>query len=124
MGVRPATVARGQATVEVALLLPLVVLLMALAAQLVLLVRDELHLLHAARASVRAAVVDPRPAAVEAALERADLDLDGLEVEVGGSHTPGELVIVEVWARPTRVPLVGAVVSRVVLHERVVAMVE
>jgi hypothetical protein len=110
--------------VELALLLPLVLLLVALAAQLVLLVRDELHLLHAARISARAAVVDPQPAAVRAALDRAGVDREGLDVSIRGSSDPGELVVVEVRARPTRAPLVGVVVSHVVLEERIVAMVE
>jgi hypothetical protein len=45
-------------------------------------------------------------------------------VSIGGSSDPGELVVVEVRARPSRAPLVGVFVSHVVLHERVVAMVE
>lgn len=105
-------------------MLPVVVVLLALVAQMVLLVRDELHLLHAARVASRAAVVDPRPSAVSAALEEAGVQRDGLEVRVSGSQRPGELVVVELRRRPTRVPLVGVVVSRLELRERLAAMVE
>ncbi len=105
-------------------MLPVVVVLVALVAQMVLLVRDELHLLHAARTASRAAVIDPRPSAVRAALTEAGLQRGRLEVRVSGSQQPGQLVVVELRTRPTRVPLVGLVVSRMVLRERMTAMVE
>ena len=49
---------RGQATVEAALVLPLVALLLLAVVQIGLLVRTELLVTHAAREAVRAAAVD------------------------------------------------------------------
>jgi hypothetical protein len=107
-----------------AMMIPVVALMLAVTAQVVLLLRDEMHLLHATRVAARAAVVDPEVGSVRGVLDDAGLARRGLEVKLSGSRRPGELVVVEVSAPPTRVPLVGAFVSRMELRERVVAMVE
>jgi len=78
---------RGQATVEFAFLLPLVILAVLAVIQVGLVVRDQLGVVHAAREAARAASVDPDPGrAVRAAhrtLPGADVDI-GARPKVGG----------------------------------------
>ena len=52
---------RGQATVEFAFVLPLVVLALLAVVQVGVVVRDQLGVVHAAREAARAASVDPDP---------------------------------------------------------------
>ncbi|HEX2038871.1 MAG TPA: TadE/TadG family type IV pilus assembly protein [Acidimicrobiales bacterium] len=73
----------GQASVEVALVLPLLVGLLVLLAQAGLVVKDYVLVAHAAREAARAAVVDPRPASAEqAARDASGLVRDRLEVRL------------------------------------------
>lgn len=103
----------GQATVEVALLTPLVALLLLAVVQVGLVVRDQVLVTHAAREAARAAAVDPRPeAAREGAEAAARLDPDRLSVELSGSTEPGgRLTVVVAYRSPTVVPLAGALVA-------------
>ncbi|MDP9224482.1 MAG: pilus assembly protein [Actinomycetota bacterium] len=64
---------RGQATVELALCLPLVALLAGLLVQVGVLVSDQTRLWQGAREAARAAVVDPDPGQITAAAERSGL---------------------------------------------------
>lgn len=122
----PARTARGQATVEVALVLPLLALLALLVVQVGVLARDRVAVTHAARAGARAAAVDPSPREVRAAVVRAThLDADRIEVTVSGAAGPGSLVTVHVTYRdPTDVALVGPLVPDVSLEETLVARLE
>jgi len=103
----------GQATVELALLLPVVLLLLLAVLQLGLLARDVVLVTHASREAARAAATDPRPAAArEAARASGGLDPRRLDVEVTGRAEPGSRVRVEVTYRaPTSVPLVGSLLA-------------
>ncbi len=104
---------RGQASVELALLLPVVLLLVLAVLQVGLLARDVVLVTHASREAVRAAATDPRPqAAGEAAAASSGLDADRLDVTVTGRGAPGERVRVEVVYRATTsVPLIGRLVG-------------
>ena len=104
---------RGQASVELALLLPIVVLLLLAVLQVGLLARDVVLVTHAAREAARAAATDPdATAAQEAAAGSAGLRRDRISVEVRGRGEPGSRVSVTVTYRaPTAVPLVGALVG-------------
>lgn len=106
---------RGQASVELALILPLVVLLLLVLVEVGLVVRDQVLVTHAAREAARAAAVeDGRSVAEEAAKGAGPLDPDRLEVHVSGRGGPGSKVTVEiVYPRPTRVPLIGQLVGRI-----------
>jgi Flp pilus assembly protein TadG len=73
---------RGQATVELALALPVVVLLMLGLLQVVVVARDHLAVWHAARVGVRAGAVSTTPAAEATAASRAATTLEALEVSV------------------------------------------
>jgi Flp pilus assembly protein TadG len=99
----------GQATVEVALLLPLVATMLLGVVQVGLVVRDQVLVTHAAREAARAAAVDPREAVARGAAEAgARLDPLRLDVELAGSTVPGGRLTVTVRYRSsTTVPLVG-----------------
>ncbi len=109
---------RGQATLELALCLPLVAFVLAAVTETGLLVGDQVRLWHAAREAAREAVVDPDPDAARRAVERAGLD--GAEVSVaprGTARSAGEPLIVRLSLRPGgRTPLVGMLFSSVELH--------
>jgi Flp pilus assembly protein TadG len=101
----------GQASVELALLLPVVVLLLLAALQVGLLARDVVLVTHAAREAARAAATDPRAnVARAAALASSGLDPARVEVTVAITETGAtdRRVRVEVAYRvPTSVPIVG-----------------
>ena len=97
---------KGQATVELALVTPLIVLLLLAIVQVALVARDQILVVHAARASARAAAVEPsRETALAAARQAADLDASRLMVSL---ERRGDRVIAAVtYSAPTAVPLVG-----------------
>jgi Flp pilus assembly protein TadG len=103
----------GQASVELALLLPVVVLLLLAVLQVGLLARDVVLVTHASREAARAAATDPDPAAARlAASASGGLDPDRLTVTVEGRAGAGSRVRVEVTYRAeTSVPLIGALVG-------------
>jgi Flp pilus assembly protein TadG len=121
-GARPARPAAGQATVELALVLPLVVLLLLALVQTGLVVRDQVLTVHAAREAAREASVGADMRRVRAAATEV---LDRARVEVGPRGRVGEPVEVRVRYRAeTDVPLVGAVFPDVDLEARVVMRAE
>ena len=103
----------GQATVELALLLPLLVLLLLVILQIGLVGRDILLVTHASREAARAAATDPDPgAALAAARASGGLDPDRMTVRVTGRRTTGSRVEVTVSYRAaTDVPLIGALIG-------------
>jgi hypothetical protein len=113
---------RGQATVELALALPVIGILGLLLVEGALVARDQLAVVHAAREAVRAASVDPDPAA---AAEAARLVLPGAAVELGRRPPPGRPVVVTVtYTSPTDLPLVGPLLPDPRLSARAVMRVE
>ncbi len=100
---------RGQTTVELALALPFVVLLIMVLAQVGLVLRDQQMAVHAAREGARAAAVSGDSGAAEqAAVAATGLDRDRLDVSVTGREGEGSRVRVTVRYRsPTELPLVG-----------------
>jgi hypothetical protein len=115
---------RGQASVELALVLPVVVLLLLLAVQAGLLARDRVLGVHAARAAARAVVVDPREAAARAALQHQGGAAAQATVQLQGDRRPGGFVTVVVTLAPTRLPIVGRVLGGFEVRERLVVLVE
>jgi Flp pilus assembly protein TadG len=117
---------RGQATVELALVLPLVVLLLLALVQVAVVTRDQVLVAHAAREAVRAAAVDPDVEAARRAAEQAGpLAPDRLGVEVTGRDGVGSRVRVVVrYTVPTRLPLVGRAVDDVTLTASATMRVE
>ena len=102
---------RGQATVEFAIALPLVAVLVLGIVQLVVVARDQLGVDLAAREGARAAAVaaDPRRAAIGAA--RAAVGLDGLDVTV--TEAGGRVTVTVRYRSATEVPIVGLLVGDV-----------
>lgn len=116
----------GQSVVELALVLPVLMVLCLVVLQVGLVVHQHLMVTHAAREAARTAAVDERPgAARQAALDGSDLDENRLAVEVTGRGDAGSRVRVEVRYRaPTDVPLVGPLVGDVGLRAAVTMRVE
>ncbi len=117
---------RGQGTVELAVLLPVVLVLALAVVQVGLVVHAQLQTAHAAREAARVvAVTGDVGAAREAAARAASLDPDRLDVDVDGEIVRGGIVTVTVRYRaPTDVVLVGAAAGDVALEARASMLVE
>lgn len=114
----------GQATVELALVLPLVCLLFLALVQVGVVVYTQLVVVHAAREGVRAAAVDPNPAAPAAAVY-GGAPLDPLRTGVIASDAGGGRVRVQVRHElATDVPLIGALIGDIDLSASAVMRVE
>ena len=95
----------GQATVELALVLPVVVMLLMAVFQVAVLARDQVLAVQAARAAVREAAVAAGPARMRGAAHDV---LAGARVEMTSRGAIGEPVVVEVRYRArTSLPLIG-----------------
>lgn len=95
---------------ELALLLPVVVLLLLAVLQVGLLARDAVLVTHAAREAARAAAVDPTSAAARrAAAEAGGLDPDRLHVELAVHDR--QVTVAVTYRAPTEVPLVGRLLA-------------
>jgi Flp pilus assembly protein TadG len=116
----------GQASVELALVLPLVFILLLGIVQLGLLVRDQILVVHAAREAAREAAVDPAAdAASRAAAASSTLDGARLTVTTSGRGATGSRVRVEVAYRaPTGVPIIGAALGDLTLRASATMRVE
>mgnify|MGYP006273616343 CR=1 FL=1 len=102
---------RGQATVELALILPVLLLVVLAGVQVAIIIRGQIAVIHAAHAGARAAALaaDANAAAVAAA--QSAVALGPLDVR---SSTTSRAVRVDVSARvPTEVPLVGLLLGDV-----------
>ena len=118
---------RGQSTVEFAMILPLVALVLLLLVQAGLVVRDQLLVSHAAREAARAAAVsenDRAGAALEAARQSGPLERDRLSgtVAMGGGGTAVRVVIT--YRSPTELAVIGPLVPAITLSSSVVMRVE
>ena len=116
----------GQATVELALVLPLLAMMVLALLQVALVARDAVALAHATRAAARVAIVDPTETAVtSAAVGAVHLDARRLAVDVTGPEGPDRIVKVTVRYRsPTAVPIVGRLLGDVALADELIAMAE
>lgn len=102
---------RGQATVEFALALPLVAVLVLGIVQLVVVARDQLAVELAAREAARAAVVAASPGPAARAAAQASVGLTPLDVAVVES---ADRITVTVRHRTTTdVPLIGLAIGDV-----------
>ena len=117
---------RGQATVELALVLPLVVLFALVTLQLGILAKDLVLVHHAAREGARAAAVEPTGGVARAAVVgSSSLDSSRLSVSLAGGMARGSQTTATVTYRaPTSVPLIGALIPDVTLQASVTMRVE
>lgn len=117
---------RGQATVELALCLPVLVLVVAALVELGLLAGDRVRLWHAAREAARVGAVDPDVQHMIDAAERAGLH--PIEVAVTpetSGRRPGESLTVSVAYSPEgHIPLLGAVLAANEMKARATMRIE
>lgn len=112
----------GQATVEFALVLPLVFALLLLLVQIGLVGRDELLVVHAARDAVREATLTSNAVEVQRVAERT---LPGASARIVRRGAIGEPVEVQVsYVSRTSLPLIGALLPDVTMHGTSVMRVE
>lgn len=100
----------GQATVELALTLPVVAVLLLAIVQVTVIVRDHVLVTHAARVAVREAAVDRRPASVVNAARSAAPGLKADRLSTETSHhrgSSGTVTVAVTYVSETDVPLVG-----------------
>lgn len=117
---------RGQATVELALALPVAVLFALVTLQLGVLAKDLVLVHHAAREGARAAAVEPTAGAARAAVVgSSSLEAGRLQVGLSGGTSRGSQTTATVtYVAPTTVPLVGALIPDVSLSASVTMRVE
>jgi hypothetical protein len=101
-GARPST---GQATVEFALVLPIVVMFIRAVFQIALIARDQVLATHAARVAVREASLGAPADRVEAAARHV-VDDAGVEIE-RGAHVGDDVTVTVKFTSKTSVPLIG-----------------
>jgi hypothetical protein len=116
----------GQATVELALVLPVIALVALVVVQVALVGRDLVLVAHAAREAARQAAVQTGTAGpTDAAVESTGLARDRIDVELRGREGPGSRVTATVhYKAPTNVPLAGALVPDVDLTASAAMRVE
>jgi hypothetical protein len=109
--------ADGQATVELALLLPVIVMLVLLVVQMLVIGRAYVLTIHAAREAARAESVDPTGRDAAAAVARA---LPGARVDLVRRARVGDPVeAIVMYTVHTDVPLIGPLLPDVHLHAAV-----
>ncbi len=122
--IRPGHRDGGQATVELALGFPVVLIGILLVLQLALVARDQLLVSHATREAARAAAVEPHAGAARAGALASTTALDPGRLQVDADRV-GERVRVTVRYRSrTVLPLVGALVPDPTLHGSVTMRIE
>lgn len=113
---------QGQATIELALVLPFLLVAGLTLVQGALVVSDQLAVVHAAREAVRAASVDPDPKAPGVAAEAV---LPGAVVSTGKRPPIGSPIVVEVgYTSRTVLPVIGPLLPDPRLSARAVMRVE
>jgi hypothetical protein len=125
-GTRPAGGERGQTTVELALCLPLVALLLAAVVEIAMVAADQARLMHAAREAARVAVVDDDAVEIRAAAEGGGLD--GIELAVTPRRDlrrQGDPLTVHLrYKPPARTPIVGVLMHRITLRAEATMRIE
>lgn len=113
---------RGQATVEFALTIPVLVIALLGAIQVFVILVDRIHLVHVTRDAARAASVgdDPRSAA-EMVIDRSFPDR---EISLTVSTSDDVVTVEMVVSNPTDVPIIGRFLPEVELRESLSMLAE
>lgn len=113
---------RGQATVEFALTIPVLVIALLGAIQVFVILVDRIHLVHVTRDAARAASVgdDPRSAA-EMVINRSFPDR---EISLTVSTSDDVVTVEMVLSNPTDVPIIGRFLPEVELRESLSMLAE
>ncbi len=116
----------GQASVELALCLPILAVLIALLVEAGGLATDHVRLWHAAREAARVAVVEPDESQARSAAERAGLEGIELSIEPAtDARVRGEPLSATVTYRPAgRVPLIGRLLTGIVMRAEATMRIE
>ena len=116
----------GQATLEFALLLPALMLIVMFSVQVFLLTRDQMMLLHAARVASRAVAISNDPSLAQSVVVGStQLDPHHLTVSVLGDAQPGEEVTLRLEYRSqVAFALFRLMVDEVVIEEELVMRAE
>lgn len=116
----------GQATVELALCLPLMALLLGAVIEVAMLATDHGRLVHAAREAARVAVVDHEEQPVREAAEAGGLQGLAISISPGpeGRVQGAPLTVQVSYDPPGRVPVLGALFRDVELEARAVMRIE
>lgn len=117
---------RGQATLELALALPIVAALIGVVVASGLATAHHARVWHAAREAARVAAVDADPQAAHDAIRRTGLHDYALTLAPAAeARVAGEPVTAVVVAHPrVRVPLIGSVFEHIALRARAVMAIE
>ena len=118
---------QGQSTVEFALVLPLVVLVVLFIVQAGLVVRDQLLVSHAAREAARAASVsdgDRLVAATMAARQAGNLAADRVSATTTMDDGAASVRVLVSYRSITGIPIIGSLVPDIDLESTVVMRVE
>ncbi len=105
---------RGQATLEAALAMPIVLLALLLIVQVGIVVRDALALDQAAREGVRAMAITASPDEARAAVRGSagPLDADRIATEISSAATRGDSVGIDLsYTEELRIPVVSKIVA-------------
>lgn len=120
---RPGRGEQGQATVELALALPMVLLALLAVVQAGLVVAGHVRTVHAAREAARAVAVDGGPGVAEAAVATAGAE--GCSTSVSRPAEPGAtLTVVVTCPIVTDVPVIGPLVPDPTVRSRASMRVE
>lgn len=116
----------GQATLELALCLPVIALVFAGVVEVALIGVDQVRVWHAAREAARVSAVDPDAAAAREAAGASGLDGIEVSVEPGAEErAPGRPTTVRVaYPYDARVPVVGEMFERFVLEADATTRIE
>ena len=109
---------RGQATVEFALVLPIVLLVVLGCLQVTQVLVEQVRLVHVVRDAARAASISSEPSVAVRSVRGAD------HVEFDVLETSGLLTITGRLRIPTEVPLIGDLLPDITLRERLVIHAE
>jgi Flp pilus assembly protein TadG len=117
---------RGQATVELALCLPLVALLIGVLLQVGVIVVDQTRLWQGAREAARAAVVDPDPATITQKAQSSGLTPLTVSVEPQPPYrSQGRPLTVSLRYQPRSIiPLLQPLLANLELHARATMRIE
>ena len=117
---------RGSATVEFALVLPILLVVALAIVQVGLIARDQLLVVQAARAGAREAAVSPDAGEVQSAASGAAPGIASLSVQISRAGSIGDPVVVAVAAnRPLAIPFVDWLFpSQISLHATAVVRQE
>lgn len=104
---------RGQATVELALCLPFVILLATIVVQVGIVAGAQVRVWHAAREAARTATVDDNIEEIRAAAARSGLEPLRLEVDPPGADRiqGGPVTVTVAYSPSSRLPLIGPVLD-------------